>query len=504
MPAEILVNRALGETRVAFLEGGVVSEFHVERDEGRNVVGNIYRGRVTRVLPGMQAAFVQVGLERAAFLYVDDVVTEDVGEDDLDEDATPTRAAAAERPPIEALLREGQEVTVQVVKAPLGTKGARVTTYLTIPGRYVVYMPTIKRIGVSRRITSEAERKRLKEVVASNQRPEEGGFIVRTVCEGLTGEEIAQDMEFVRSLWQEVADKAVGAAAPSLVQPDLDLVLRATRDLFTEDVAAFRIDDARQVERVKKLVARFAPHLVERVVHYDDPAALFERYGVDQALERALLREIHLKSGVSIVIDEAEALTAIDVNTGRFVGSRDLEATILETNLAAAAEIAAQIRLRNLGGIIIVDFIDMQAPESREKVYGKFVDALKHDRAKTHALSMSGLGLLEMTRKRTTPSRGKTLTEPCPYCDGRGRIRSRHTVCLEILRDVERQARLHPAGDLHVGAMPEVAARLAEQEAAHVEALEQSLGRPIIVEARSDLHQEVYQVLVRAAGGPRG
>ncbi|MCA9553897.1 MAG: Rne/Rng family ribonuclease [Myxococcales bacterium] len=504
MPAEILVNRALGETRVAFLEDGAVTEFHVERDEGRNVVGSIYRGRVTRVLPGMQAAFVQVGLERAAFLYVDDVVTEDVAEEELDEDETPSRAAsAAERPPIEALLREGQEVTVQVVKAPLGTKGARVTTYLTIPGRYVVYMPTIKRIGVSRRITSEAERKRLKEVVASHQRPDEGGFIVRTVCEGLTGEEIAQDMEFVRSLWQEVADKANGAPVPSLVQPDLDLVLRATRDLFTDEVAAFRIDDPRQVERVKKLVARFAPHLVDRVVEYEDPVALFERYGVDQALERALLREIHLKNGVSIVIDEAEALAAIDVNTGRFVGSRDLEATILETNLAAAQEIAAQIRLRNLGGIIIVDFIDMQAPESREKVYNKFVEALRHDRAKTHALSMSGLGLLEMTRKRTTPSLGRTLTEPCPYCEGRGRIRSRHTVCLEILREVERQARLHPEGDIVVSAMPEVAARLAERESGHVEALEQRLARPIVVEARSDLHQEVYQVLVRAPSGVR-
>jgi ribonuclease G len=261
MTAEILVNRGLGETRVAYLEDGVVTEFHVERDEGRNVVGNIYRGRVTRVLPGMQAAFVQVGLERAAFLYVDDVVNGDAGDEELDEDGAPSRTSTVERPPIEALLREGQEVTVQVVKAPLGTKGARVTTYLTIPGRYVVYMPTIKRIGISRRITSEAERKRLKEVVASHQRPEEGGFIVRTVCEGLTGEEIAQDMEFVRSLWQEVADKATGAAAPSLVQPDLDLVLRSTRDLFTDEVAAFRIDDARQAERVKKLVGRFAPHL---------------------------------------------------------------------------------------------------------------------------------------------------------------------------------------------------------------------------------------------------
>jgi len=496
MAAEILVNRALGETRAAFLEDGVVKEFYVERDEGRSVVGSIYRGRVTRVLPGMQAAFVQIGLERAAFLYVDDVVTaRDLEHHDEDEEAP--RRKDQPRPSIDTLLREGQELTVQVVKAPLGTKGARVTTYLTIAGRYVVYMPTIKRIGVSRRITSEAERKRLKDIVAEHQQDNEGGFIIRTVCEGLDGDEMAQDMEFVRSLWSEIEDKTAQAAVPSLIQPDLDLVLRATRDLFTDEVARMCIDDPQHVDRVKKLLLRYAPHLAARTEVYLEPQSLFDLHGVERAIEQALLREIHLKSGVSIVIDEAEALTAIDVNTGRFVGSKDLEETILETNLLAAQAIAAQIRLRNLGGIIIIDFIDMQAPESRAKVHDAFVEALSRDRAKTHTLSMSGLGLLEMTRKRVSPSLGRSLTEPCAYCEGRGRIRSRRTVCLEILREVKRKAQTHPKGDFLISAMPQVVSMLTDEERLHIEDLELSTGRNIIIEARADLHQEVFQVSVR-------
>ncbi len=499
MTAEILVNCALGETRTALLEDGAVKEYYVERDEDRSVVGSIYRGRVTRVLPGMQAAFVQVGLERAAFLYVDDVVTaEDLKPSAEDEETTETpEAKDTPRPSINTLLREGQEITVQVVKAPLGTKGARVTTYLTIPGRYVVYMPTVKKIGVSRRITQEAERQRLKDVVAAHQEEDEGGFIIRTVCEGLDGDEITKDMDFVRSLWKDITDKSKGAPVPSLVQPDFDLILRSTRDMFTDKVSCMRLDSAEQVERVKGLLNRFAPHLAERTEVYDRAAPLFEAYGVEEALEQALLRQFHLKSGVSIVIDEAEALTAIDVNTGRYVGTHDLEATILQTNLLAADAIADQIRIRNLGGIIIVDFIDMLAIESREQVHDAFVLALSRDRAKTHALGMSGLGLLEMTRKRVSPSLGRTLMEACPYCEGGGRIRSKQTVCLQILRETARQASLHDQGDFLIAAMPEVVAMLTDQMRPDIESLEKSTGRNIIIEARADLHQEVFQVSVR-------
>ena len=508
MDVEILVSRAHGETRVAVLENEVIQEVHVERDHRRGVVGNIYSGRVSRVLPGMQAAFVEVGLDRAAFLYVDDVVLPGALSDDDDDDGPvlddeeegddgrPVISEQAERPTIEQLLREGQPVTVQVAKAPIGTKGARVTTYITLPGRYVVYMPTMRRIGVSRKITSESERRRLKELLAGIRQPGEGGFIARTVCQGLDEARIRQDVEFLRSLWAEVQAKTRQQTEAGLVMPDLDLVLRATRDFFNDDVKRMLLDDAQEVERVRRLLEASAPDLADRVELYNG-RSLFDDRGVEPALRRALTREIHLKSGAAIVVDEAEALTAIDINTASFVGSKDLEATILRTNLEAIDAIVEQIRLRNLGGIIIVDFIDMQKPESREQVYNQFLEALGRDRSRTHVQPMSGLGLVEMTRKRVRPSLGKLLTEPCPYCSGRGRVRSQRTMCKEIFREVERQARLHPDSDLVVTAMPEVVAMLSGEEEPHLLALEQRLGRPVVVEARSDFHQETFQVAAR-------
>ena len=513
MEVEILVSRAHGETRVAVLENEVIQEIHVERDHRRGVVGNIYSGRVSRVLPGMQAAFVEVGLERAAFLYVDDVVLpgelsddgDDEGPEIADEedeeaelDTRPPVSEAVERPTIEQLLREAQPVTVQVAKAPIGTKGARVTTYITLPGRYVVYMPTMRRIGVSRKITSEAERKRLKDLLTEIRQPGEGGFIARTVCQGLDETRIRQDVEFLRSLWAEVQAKTRNQTEAGLVMPDLDLILRATRDFFNDDVGRMLVDDAQEAERVRRLLEASAPHLAERVELYDGPS-LFDERGVEAALRRALTREIHLKSGAAIVVDEAEALTAIDINTASFVGSKDLEATILKTNLEAIDTIVEQVRLRNLGGIIIVDFIDMQRPESRELVYNQFLEALGRDRSRTHVQPMSGLGLVEMTRKRVRPSLGKLLTEPCPYCSGRGRVRSQRTMCKEIFREIERQSLLHPESDLVVTAMPEVVAMLSGEEELHLLALEQRLGRPVIIEARSDFHQETYQVAARPA-----
>jgi ribonuclease G len=490
MQAELLINRDLGETRVALLEEGVVKELYVERDDERGVAGNVYLGKVTRVLPGMDAAFVDVGLERAAFLYVDDVVRP--GEEPDEE--VPEEA---ERPSIGSLLQEGQSITVQVVKEPIGTKGARVTNYVTIPGRYVVYMPTLDRIGVSRKITDEAERARLKEVLDSLRRPNEGGFIARTVCRGLNAEELEHDIEFVRSVWSELSVKANRSEPPALLARDLDLVLRATRDLFTESIERLVVDSAEEGQRIEKLVQSYAPELVSRIMVAEDPVPLFDRYGIEAEVERALIRKLTLKSGVTIVIDEAEALTAIDVNTGRFVGSRDLEATILKTNLDAAKAIAAQIRLRNLAGIIIVDFIDMGSAESRNRVYETFCEELAKDRAKTHVLPITGVGLVQMTRQRVRTSLGRTLTELCPYCDGRGRLRSKRTICHDILREVRRQAHAHPQGGIVVSAMPEVAAALSEEHGDRLTELERRLERPIVVEARGDLHQEVYQVTVR-------
>lgn len=522
MEVELLINRANGETRVALLEDGSVKELYIERDRDRGIVGNVYRGRVTRVLPGMQAAFVEVGLERAAFLYVADIVLPEelqqlqeapehaeppepvvVDETESQESQEPQEsqdseppAPRAPRPSIAALLRPGQQITVQIAKEPLGTKGARVTNYVTLPGRYVVFMPTMDRIGVSRKITDEAERKRLKSLLESLRKPGEGGFIARTVCTGLEEKAIDKDMNFVRSLWSQVVARAEEQRAPAMLQQDLDLVLRATRDLFTENVTRLVVDNAHEADRIKNLVGKFAPELAERVELSQDTLPLFDRYGIEGEVERALLRKITLKSGVTIVVDEAEALTAIDVNTGRFVGNQDLEATILRTNLEAAKAIAAQIRLRNLGGIIIVDFIDMQSEDSRKQVYDAFCEEIALDRAKTHVLSMSGLGLIEMTRKRVRASLGRSLTEACPYCDGRGRVRSKTTISHDIFREIDRQARLHPDGAILVSAMPEVAGMLADDRE-HLPQLERKLGRSIVVEARGDFHQEVYQVSVR-------
>lgn len=538
MDAELLINRSLGETRVALLEDGATREIIIERDHDRSLVGSIYRGRITRVLPGMQAAFIEVGEERAAFLYVDDIVVPGA-EDEEEEEEEVTESVSAEpaedhecadveesqndaleaatgesvlegpavesdpirkppkvKVPIRELITEGQEITVQVVKAPLGTKGARVTNYVTVPGRAVVYMPTMSRIGISRKITDETERKRLKGIIQELRVKGEGGFIARTACVGLSKEEIERDMAFVRSVWEEIQERNQQSPAPALLQPDLDLVLRTARDLFTDNIQRLVIDDRQEAERIQRLLKRCAPHLVERVHLHDGPDTLFAQHAVEPAIDRALQRSVSLKSGASIVVDEAEALTAIDINTGSFVGSKDLEATILETNLEAAEEIANQIRLRNLGGIIIVDFIDMQAPESKTKVHEAFVAALGRDRARTHVLPMTDFGLIELTRKRVRPSLGAMLAEDCPYCEGRGWIRGRATLCQDILRAVERSARLHPEGTLMVSAMSDVASLLS-QPGSGLRDLEIRLARSVVVQARHDLHQEVYQVTLR-------
>jgi ribonuclease G len=528
MEATILINRAFGETRVALLEDGAAAEVYVERDHDQGLVGNIYKGRVTRVLPGMQAAFVDVGLDRAAFLYVDDILqpsaeaplrvepAEDEGGESSDDDtrgeSTPPTPAEREpdRPSIEELIREGQEILCQVSKDPLGTKGARVTTHITIAGRYLVYMPTTNHVGISKRITDEVERKRLRTSIeglvaarsASEGPPFKGGFIVRTEGQGLDETRLGEDMDFLRTQWREVDARSAQAPAPSLILPDLDLVLRATRDLFTRDVAKLVIDNAEEARRIHELLHKFSPDLSARVEVFDGIVPLFDHYGVEGDIERALQRKVGMKSGASIVIDQAEALTAIDVNTGRFVGKQNLEATILRTNLEAVREIVTQIRLRNIGGIIAIDFIDMESPENRERVYQAFVEELKRDRARTHVLPLSALGVIEMTRKRVRESLGRSLTEPCHYCDGRGRIRSQATICHDIFRELIRQARKHPSHDLSVAAHPEIAAMLTEDEADSLAELERAVGRRVIVEARGDFHHEAFRVQLR--GPTRG
>ncbi len=510
MEATILINRAFGETRVALLEDGAAAEVYVERDHDLGLVGNIYKGRVTRVLPGMQAAFVDIGLDRAAFLYVDDVLAQgarleaktdpaEEGETEEEDGTALSEPPSVPKPSISELIREGQEIVVQVSKDPLGTKGARVTTHVTLAGRYLVFMPTTAHIGISKRIVDEHERKRLRGVVEALSVGLSGGFIVRTEGSGLEEARLKEDMEFLRTLWSETDERTAKMPAPSLILPDLDLVLRATRDLFTREVGKVTVDDAGEAQRIKDFVRRFQPDLADRVEIFQGAVPLFDHHGVEGEIERALQRKVGMKSGASIVIDQAEALTAIDVNTGRFVGKQNLEATILRTNLEAIREIVTQLRLRNIGGIIVVDFIDMESPENRERVHQAFVEELLRDRAKTHVLPISGLGVIEMTRKRVRESLGRSLTEPCPYCEGRGRIRSRTTTCHDIFRELVRQARRNPGHDLLVSANPEIAAILTEDKADHLAELERTIGRSVVVEARGDLHHEAFRVQLRGA-----
>lgn len=500
---------------MALLEGGAVAELHVERDAELGLVGNVYKGRVTRVLPGMQAAFVDIGLPRAAFLYVDDVRSPTPSDPAFDLDsAIPAigehehEAELAEAEPaipeqrkeqrsIGELIREGEEIVCQVSKDPLGTKGARITTYVTLPGRYVVIMPSMEHIGISKRITDEAERKRLRGVVERFKSESDGGFIVRTEGAGIDEAKLVEDMAFVRSLWAEVEERAKASRAPALLLPDLDLVLRAARDLFTREVERLVVDDPHELTRIQTFISKFSPSLAERVRLHTGAVPLFDQFGVETEIERTLLRKVGMKSGATIVIDQAEALTAIDVNTGRFVGKQNLEATILRTNLEAVKEIVTQLRLRNIGGLIVIDFIDMESEESRLRVYEAFLEELKSDRAKTHVLPISELGVIEMTRKRVRDSLERRLTEPCPYCDGRGRVRSRATVTHDVLREIGRQAQKHGGRDLVVSASPEIAAILSEDMNDALTALEARSGRSVIVEARNDFHRETFHVRAR-------
>ncbi|MFQ5694340.1 MAG: ribonuclease E/G, partial [Nitrospinota bacterium] len=451
---------------------------------------------------GMQAAFVDIGLEKAGFLYVSDV---DEGRSDLDtfleqsedieiEYERRERSRRAPTKPIEDLLRSGQEIMVQVTKEPIGTKGCRLTSYISLPGRYLVYMPTGDQIGVSRRIGDEAERKRLKKLVR-RLRGNGGGYIVRTVSEGVSEAEFKSDIHFLTTLWERTRKAGEGASPPALIHDELNLVLRMIRDLFTEDIERMVIDDPDVHQETLEFVQNFYPHLAPRITLHEGRELIFDAYGVELEIERALGRRVWLKSGGYIVIDQTEALVSIDVNTGRFVGKRDPEETILKTNLEAVREIVYQIRLRNIGGIIVLDFIDMEREENKEKVFDALAQELKADRSRTKILKISEMGLVEMTRKRVRESLSRTLCQPCPYCDGRGIIKSTNTVCYEVLREIQRVHAHDPkATKLKVNAHPSVADLLSEDESAHMERLENELNIKVVVKADKDLHQEGFEV----------
>jgi len=507
MSSELIINAAPWETRVALLENGSVVEFHVERTASRGYVGNVYKGRVVRVLPGMQAAFVDIGLKRTAFLYVTDVYDHlsefelMLGKEELEEnhgDHCGTEDVPLlhyTQPPflIEDLLHEGQEILVQVAKEPLGSKGARVTSHISLPGRHLVLMPTMNHVGISRRIKDETERRRLKEIIES-LRPPGVGFIARTASEELRAKDLQGEMDFLLLLWENVQKRGSSLPIPSLVYEDLDICLRAVRDLFTGDVERLVVDSPTAHARIVAFVETFAPHLRPCVELYEQSLPIFDAFGVEVEMSRALGKKVWLKSGGYIVTESTEALTAIDVNTGKYVGKRHLEDTILKTNLEAAKEIAYQLRLRNIGGLIIIDFIDMENAASREEVFNTLKEAIKNDKCTTNILRMSELGLIQMTRKRNRESLQRLLCEPCIYCEGAGILKSRRTLCYEIFRRIQRETWHADGTKIQVQVHPRIGEMLLKEEACHVEWLEQALQREITIVSTPELHLEQYEI----------
>ncbi|MDE2274229.1 MAG: ribonuclease G, partial [Gammaproteobacteria bacterium] len=455
MSEEILINVTPRETRVALLDNGVVQELYIERLQRRGLVGNIYKGKVSRVLPGMQAAFIDAGLERTAFLHAADVL-KSAYEDHGSEQAAP--------PDVRTLLHEGQELLVQVLKDPLGTKGARLTTRISIPSRYLVFLPEGTGIGLSNRIEEPAERDRLHDLVRTFADGQRGGYIVRTAAEGAPAEALRADMLFLEKLWQTVAARAADTPAGRLVHADLPLSVRILRDLFGSEVEQVRVDSAEAHARMHEFAAMFVPEMTPRIQLYDGARPIFDLYGIEDEIRKALERKVTLKSGGYLIIDQTEAMTTVDVNTGAFVGHRNLEDTILKTNLEAAQAIARQLRLRNLGGIIIIDFIDMTDPGHRQQVLQALQQALAGDRAKNQVSEVSALGLVQMTRKRTRESLQHVLCMPCPVCQGRGALRTPETVCYDIFREILRVTRQFEVRELRVLAAQEVVDRLLDEE----------------------------------------
>jgi ribonuclease G len=500
MKQEIFINSSPQESRIAIMEDGVLAEFLIERKEERGIAGNIYKGKVERVLPGMQAAFVDIGMDKAAFLHASDFfsVPEDVqlispSGDDVEFDDVP-RPAPSRRLPLEKQVSRGEEILVQVAKDPLGTKGARITSHVSLPGRYMVFMPSTKHIGISRRIESEEERERLKEI-AQSLGTTEGGFILRTASEGQSKREIQRDLRFLTKLWKRIQEKAEKAPAPSLIHQDLDLITRTIRDFFTNDTEHVVIDSAKDHRRIVDFVGHFMPRLKSKLVLYSEKEPLFDRHSIEEKVEKALDRRVWLRSGGYIIIERTEALTAIDVNTGRFVGKRDQEETILKTNMEATSEVVRQLRLRNLGGIIIIDFIDMEKEGNRKKVYEALKNALKKDKARTNILKISELGLVEMTRQRTRESLENQLLSPCLHCDGRGRIKSSVTIAYDILRAIKKQqTSLENGKNIVLRLHPTVANFLYDEKANSLEALEREINHKIIIKVSEDLGQQQYEI----------
>jgi len=495
MTRDIIVNSNPRETKVALVEEGVVCELFIERHAQRGVFGNIYKGRVTRVLPGMQSSFVEVGLERDAFLYVADVF------EALDENLlAPDEVGGSRESRIEEKLKPGQDVLVQVVKEPLGTKGARITTHVSLPGRYLVYMPTVEHVGVSRKIAEEPERRRLKSILKRvRQERGGGGFIARTAGMGRSEEDFERDARYLTRTWDEVRAVGERAAAPAVLYHELGLVQRLLRDLLSDEISSIRIDDREEYQRTLDLVTQLEPELTSRVQLHETVPNIFEEFGVSTEMERALRPRVWLESGGYIVIDLTEAMVAIDVNTGRYIGKQNLEDTILKTNLEAAREIARQIRLRDLGGIVVVDFIDMEERKNRNKVLGAFEQELAKDRSPSKLISVAEVGLAILTRKRVKKSLQRSLGQPCPYCAGSGMVKNVAAVCSEIYDEIRKLAGDMRGRPLTLRVNPEVARAMKGEQAELLRQLSALTGSAVTVHSDALLHQEQFDVVAAEA-----
>jgi ribonuclease G len=514
MNKEMIISSNGHETMVAILEDDLVAEIFVERERQRGVVGNVYKGRVSKVLPGMQSSFIDLGLERDGFLYVADVIDTMEEFDKLESGDEETEAAAPQavkangdqkgerpqQPKIEDLLREGQEIIVQVVKEPLGTKGARLTSHVTMPGRFLVFMPTVDHVGVSRKIESREERSRLRAIVREFREAHgfTGGVIIRTAAAGRPREDIVSDLDAFHKIWTEIREKTDASRAPAVLYREPSIVGKLLRDVLTEEFQAVRIDSPAEYQRVLELVEHILPSLANKVKLYSKPFPIFDEYGVQAEIDKALKSKVWLKSGGSIVINQTEALVAIDVNTGRYVGKKTtgrLEDTIVKTNLEAVKEIVRQIRLRDLGGIIVLDLIDMEEKKNRQKVLQAVETELKKDRSPSKALQVSDFGLIIITRKRVKQSLERVLTEPCPYCSGTGVIKSASTICYEILSEVRKVGPDLNGHRLLLRVNPDIARALNEEEGAVLKDLKRATGKDVSIKADVHLHHEQFDVM---------
>ena len=509
---EIITNCNEDETRIAILEDGQLDEAFIERAQARGVAGNIYKGRVSRVLPGMQSAFVNIGLERDGFLYVSDVLSDieefsawmegsELDEDIEEDDSLPHKPGrrrsrrARESQRIDQLLSKGDEILVQISKAPLGTKGARITTHISLPGRYVVYMPTVDHVGVSRKIADRAERTRLRKIIHGGRSKNSGGFIVRTAGVGQSKEDLQDDMMFLKEAWEEIKRRSESASTPSLIHRDLSVLLRLLRDVFTADFDRVVVDDKTEFERAKRFVEQLQPEVADRIELYQGFVPIFDHFKVQQQLDRALEAKVWLKSGGYLVINQTEALVAIDINTGKYVGKRRLEDTVLKTNLESVTEIARQLRLRDLGGIIVIDFIDMEEKASEQKVISALLEELKKDRAKTQVLQISEFGLVQLTRQRVKQSLERIMLQECPYCSGRGRVKSVDTVCYEILREVKRLHNELNGREVVIRANPVITQALRGDEQTIFNQMKAEVEVPLSLVGDGHFHQEQFEVV---------